>query len=139
MKKRIVPKDIPLPLREAMGVIRLLTKLGFGGCEIRTDFEPLTQTVLVCVRSNHKVHQISCGQMDEWCDGKKFLDLMQRLTGLWTDTDPEYFISGTTRDYVYWESPMLANGGKEEIVQELRDSGFQFRMTVHPKGAVLGG
>lgn len=139
MKRRIVPKDIPLPLREAMGVIHLLSKLGFGEYEVGVDFEPLTLTVLVRVQSNDKVHQISCGQMEEWCDGEKFLELMQRLQRLWNDSDPEYFISGTTKDYVYYESQILANGGSKRIVQELRDLGFQFRMTVHPMGAVLGG
>jgi len=139
VKRRIVPKDIPLPLREAMCIVYLLSKLGFRKDEMDVEFEPLTLTVLVRLQSDYKVHQISCGAMDEWCDGEKFMELMHRLHRLWSDSDPEYFISGTTKDYVYYESQILANGGSKRIVQELRDIGFRFRMTVHPKGAVLGG
>lgn len=138
-KTRIVPKDIPLPLSEAMAVVRLLRKLGFMISELDVEFEPLMRTVLVRVQSDDKVHQISCGSMDDWCDEEKFLELMQRLERLWTDSDPEYFISGTTKDYVYYQSQLLANGGNKRIVQDLRDLGFRFRMTVEPKGALLGG
>jgi len=139
MKRRIVPKDIPLPLREAMGILYLLSKLGFRKDEMDVEFEPLMRMVLVRVQSDYKSHQIACGMMDEWFDGEKFMELMQRLQRLWSDSDPEYSISGTTKDYVYYESQILANGGKERIVQELRAIGFRFRMNVEPKGAVLGG
>lgn len=131
---RIQREHIPEPIREALAIRELLHKLGFKDEEFEVYFEfGGSRAVTIQVKAQDMEYSFDTGFLD-WCSRDGFKEMWDLAVKLWDDKASGMVMSGTTQCRICEESKC-----RNEFLQGMREMGFRLYMTVHPKGALLGG